>query len=142
MYYVDASAFPYTVERRTAPRPEGPWSGPSPVRGIAAPPERMLWHLDAFQDDGATVLLLDTTEVYRTRAGGQLFVAVSEDGVTFRQGAKPLLGPSSGWDRSIYRSCCLPSQREGRKVYTVWYSAWGPELGWRLGLTEVAPAPR
>jgi hypothetical protein len=135
MYYVDASAFPYAVRRRTAPRPEGPWSEPAAVQGVAAPPDRMLWHLDAFKDGPDTVLLLDTTEVYHTQSGGQLFVAVSRDGLSFRRGAAPLLNPSGGWDRSIYRACCLPM---GRKGYALWYSAWGPELGWRLGYTEVA----
>lgn len=138
MYYVDASAYPYTVRRRTAAKPQGPWSPPREVAGVAAPGDRMLWHLDAFKDGEDTVLLLDATAIYRTQEGGELFIATSRDGLAFRQAGKPLLAGSGGWDRSIYRSCCLPLLREGRKVYTLWYSAWGPDLGWRLGRAEVA----
>jgi len=139
MYYVDASSYPYVVRRRTAAQPRGPWSPPSAVRGVEPPAERMLWHLDAFRDGDATLLLLDTTAEYRTREGGQLFLAVSGDGVTFRRGARPVLEGSNGWDQSIYRSCCLPIERAGKKVYGLWYSAWGPDLGWRLGYTEIVP---
>lgn len=130
MYYVDASQFPYVIRRRTAHRAEGPWSPPREVRGIQPPPGRMLWHLDAFPWQGATVLLVDTTAVYRTQEGGQLWLAVAADGLTFTRGPAPVLAGSQGWDRSLYRSCCLPL---GGGRFGLWYSAWGPDLGWRLG---------
>ena len=136
MYYVDSSEFPYVIRRRTAPRPEGPWPAPEPVRGVAAPAHQMLWHLDAFRWQGATVLLVDTTEIYRTQEGGQLFFAVSADGLAFTRGERPVLAPSGGWDRSLYRSCCVPAA-QGR--LSIWYSAWGPDSGWRLGFTQVDP---
>jgi hypothetical protein len=143
LYYVDSSAYPYVVRRRTASNPEGPWSAAQPVTGIVPPPDRMLWHLDAFRYESATVLLLDTTAIYRTREGGQLYLAVSRDGAAFTRAAAPVLTFSQGWDRSIYRSCALPMVREGRAFLALWYSAWGPEAGWRLGYTETAtPAAR
>jgi len=132
MYYVDASQFPYAIRRRTAPKAEGPWSPPRAVRGILPPPGRMLWHLDAFPWRGRTVLLVDTTAVYRTQEGGQLWLAVSGDGLAFARGAAPVLAGGPGWDRSLYRSCCLPL---GGGRFGLWYSAWGPDLGWRLGFT-------
>lgn len=135
MYYVDASAYPYAVRRRTAPQPQGPWSAPEAVRGLEAPRDRMLWHLDAFRDGEATVLLVDATAVYRTQEGGELFFAVSRDGLAFHRAEAPVLAGGGGWDRSIYRSCCLPETREGRRFYAIWYSAFGPS-GWRLGYTE------
>jgi len=134
MYYVDSSEFPYVIRRRRAPRAEGPWSAPEPVRGVAAPAHQMLWHLDAFRWRGATVLLVDTTEIYRTQEGGQLFFAVSADGLAFTRGERPVLAPSAGWDRSLYRSCCVPV---GQGRLAIWYSAWGPDSGWRLGFTQV-----
>jgi len=134
MYYVDAAQFPYVIRRRTAPRAEGPWSPAREVDGIAPPPHRMLWHLDAFPFRGATVLLVDTTAVYRTQEGGQLFLAVSGDGLDFTRGAEPVLSGGDGWDRSLYRSCCLPM--DGGKSFALWYSAWGPDLGWRLGFVR------
>jgi len=134
MYYVDSSEFPYVIRRRTAARAEGPWSAAEPVRGIAAPGHQMLWHLDAFRWRGATVLLVDTTEIYRTQEGGQLFFAVSADGLRFTRGERPVLAPGGGWDRSLYRSCCVPL---GGDRLAIWYSAWGPESGWRLGFTSV-----
>jgi hypothetical protein len=140
MYYVDSSAFPYTVRRRTATSPQGPWSAPREVTGVAAPEGRMLWHLDAFKDGPDTLLLLDATDVYRTQEGGRLIFASSKDGLAFRQAPRPVLAGSAGWDRSIYRSCCLPETKNGHKVYSIWYSAWGPE-GWRLGFTELAGDP-
>lgn len=143
MYYVDASAYPYAVRRRTAPKPEGPWSPPRDVTGLAAPRDRMLWHLDAFRDGDATLLLLDTTAVYRTREGGALTLAVSHDGLAFTQAAHPVLEGGPGWDRSLYRSCCVPVREGGMVSYRFWYSAWGPERGWRLGVTALAlPAGR
>ena len=135
MYYVDSSQFPYVIRMRTAAKPEGPWSGPAAIQGVSAPGHRMLWHLDAFRFEGATVLLIDTTEIYRTQAGGQLYFAVSSDGLRFTRAQAPVLAGSQGWDGSIYRSCCLPMA--GGKGLALWYSAWGPELGWRLGLTQV-----
>jgi hypothetical protein len=133
MYYVDSSSFPYVIRRRSAARPEGPWSEPREVTGIQAPAHKMLWHLDAFRWRGGTVLLVDTTEIYRTQDGGQLFFAVSADGLAFTRGEKPVLAPGPGWDRSLYRSCCVPvGDRLG-----LWYSAWGPDLGWRLGFAWV-----
>lgn len=141
LYTVDTAAYPYQVNRRTAAKPEGPWSAPEPVRGLAPPPGRMLWHLDAFRDRGRTILLLDCTEVYQTQAGGQLVFATSSDGLNFRQAPAPVLTGSSGWDRSIYRSCCLPERNGGQTAYRIWYSAWGPDLGWQVGQTvaEVPP---
>lgn len=136
MYYVDSSAYPFVIRHRTARLPAGPWSEARPVTGLAAPADRMLWHLDAFRYRGATVLLVDTTAIYKTTEGGELYLAVSEDGAAFTRGAAPVLTYSAGWDRSIYRSCALPVVREGRERLAIWYSAWGPELGWRLGYTE------
>lgn len=141
LYTVDTAAYPYQVRRRTAAQPEGPWSAPEPVVGLEPPPGRMVWHLDAFQDGGRTVLLLDCTEVYRTQAGGQLVFASSVDGRVFRQAAAPVLTGSMGWDRSIYRACCLPERKGDRVTYRIWYSAWGPDLGWQLGQTVADAAP-
>jgi len=135
MYYVDSSQFPYVIRRRTAPRAEGPWSAAREVQGISAPPHQMLWHLDAFPFQGATVLLVDSTEIYRTQEGGHLFLAASSDGLAFTQGARPVLANTDGWDRSIYRSCCLPMA--GGQALSLWYSAWGPDLGWRVGYTRI-----
>jgi hypothetical protein len=142
LYYVDSSAYPFVIRHRTAQHPEGPWSPPQPVTGIQPPPERMLWHLDAFHRKGTTVLLVDTTAIYKTMEGGQLYLAVSRDGSAFTRGAAPVLDGSSGWDRSLYRSCALPLVRDGKVFLGLWYSAWGPDLGWRLGYTEAAsPGP-
>jgi hypothetical protein len=138
LYYVDSSSYPYVIRRRTAARPEGPWSEPQAVRGIDPPEHKMLWHLDAFRWRGATVLLVDVTEIYRTQEGGQLFFAVSADGLGFTRAPRPVLAPGPGWDRSLYRSCCVPVG-DGLEI---WYSAWGPEAGWRLGHAEVRlPGP-
>jgi len=104
------------------------------VQGVEAPPHKMLWHLDAFLFQGSTVLLVDTTEIYRTQDGGQLFFAVSADGLRFTRAKRPVLASSGGWDSSMYRSCCLPM---GGNRFAIWYSAWGPELGWRVGFTQV-----
>ncbi|HLO65670.1 MAG TPA: hypothetical protein VK188_01535 [Holophaga sp.] len=134
LYYVDASAYPYTVRRRTAPRPEGPWSPPMAVTGLSTPEDRMIWHLDAFREGDAVALLLNTTAVYRTREGGALVLALSRDGLAFTPAGRPLLGGTPGWDRSIYRSCCVPLAGGGHRIY---YSAWGPGLGWRLGLAAL-----
>jgi hypothetical protein len=142
MYYVDSSAYPFVIRHRTALRPEGPWSAALPVTGIAPPPERMLWHLDAFRYQGSTVLLVDTTAIYKTMEGGQLWLAVSRDGTAFTRGAAPVLTFSQGWDSSIYRSCALPMVRGGHPTLAIWYSAWGPGLGWRLGYTETVAAAR
>jgi hypothetical protein len=138
MYYVDASSYPYAIRRRTAERPEGPWSPAREVQGIAPPPGRMLWHLDAFPLPGATVLLVDITAVYRTQAGGALYFAVSADGLRFTRAPEPVLAGSSGWDSTIYRSCCLPLA--GGRAFAIWYSAWGADLGWRLGFTRLSIA--
>ena len=142
LYYVDSSAYPYVIRRRTATRPEGPWSEPLPVTGISAPEGRMLWHLDAFRYQGQTVLLVDSTAIYKTMEGGQLFLATAADGSHFTRGRLPVLDGSPGWDRSLYRSCALPMVRDGREFLAIWYSAWGPELGWRLGYTEAAGPSR
>jgi len=136
MYYVDSSGYPPVIRRRTAARPEGPWSGPLPVTGVAPPPDRMIWHLDAFRYQGRTVLLVDTTAIYKTSEGGELYLAASADGAAFTRAAGPLLSFSRGWDRSIYRSCALPLGDPER--LGIWYSAWGPDLGWRLGYTEAS----
>jgi hypothetical protein len=138
MYYVDAASYPYRIRRRTAPRAEGPWSAPRAVRGVDPPPGRMIWHLDAFPWQGATVLLVDTTAVYRTQAGGALYFAVADDGLAFTRAEAPVLAGTPGWDASLYRSCCLPLAGGG---FGIWYSAWGPELGWRLGFTRFRPLP-
>lgn len=135
MYYVDAASYPYAIRRRTAPRAEGPWSAPQAVRGVDPPPGRMLWHLDAFPWQGATVLLVDTTAVYRTQAEGALYFAVAQDGLAFTRAPAPVLAGTGGWDRSLYRACGLPLAGGG---VGIWYSAWGPELGWRLGFTRLA----
>jgi len=137
MYYVDSSSYPYALRRRASARPEGPWSEPSAVTGIAPPAGRMLWHLDAFRHGDATVLLVNTTEIYRTQEGGQLFFAVAQDGAHFTRAAQPVLSGSDRWDRSLYRSCCVPLPGDR---FAIWYSAWGPDLGWRLGCTEVTLA--
>ena len=136
LYYVDSSGYPFLIRRRTAQHPEGPWSAALPVTGIAPPAERMLWHLDAFRYQGSTVLLVDATAIYKTMEGGQLYLAVSQDGTAFTRGAAPVLSFSQGWDSSLYRSCALPLRRSGQEILGIWYSAWGSALGWRLGYTE------
>lgn len=138
MYYVDSVAYPYVIRRRSAARPEGPWSTPKAVTGIAPPPERMLWHLDAFPCEGGTALLVDCTEIYRTQSGGQLFLATSADGLAFVRAAQPVLSGSAGWDRSIYRSCCVALPGPEGTTWAIWYSAFGPD-GWRLGRTDLPP---
>jgi len=98
----------------------------------------MLWHLDAFPYEGGTALLVDSTGIYRTQSGGQLFFATSADGLTFVRAAQPVLSGSAGWDRSIYRSCCVALAGAEGTTWAIWYSAFGPE-GWRLGRTDLPP---
>ena len=138
MYYVDSSAYPFVIRHRKASHPEGPWELAPPITGIEPPPDRMLWHLDAFRDGERTVLLVDTTAIYKTTEGGQLYLAESRDGTQFTRAAAPVLSFSKGWDSSLYRSCALPLVRNGKERLGIWYSAWGPGLGWRLGYTETS----
>lgn len=143
MYYAtDPDGSGGVIGYRTAPAATGPWSAesiatyPTPTYGQTG--RHTPWHLDAFNHNGSTYLLINED----AQGGRNLRLAVSSDRTSFTPAPDPLMlnGSPTQWDGGnpgLYRSSLII--RPGGDLMRIWYSAHGA-LGWRLGYTEIPTA--
>lgn len=121
---------PNTCIYRTAPSPTGPWSAPVTCT-MPIPAGRDLWHISVHKAFGLYfALVVDTIEA-SAGGGSRLYLGISSDGLTWRMGRSPILGPRAGsWDSGqIYRA----SMVEIAGQLHVWYSA--ASSVWHTGRT-------
>lgn len=91
-----------------------------------------LWHMDIIEDDGKTVLL----GMAKTSASGAvnqkwtLFLATSDDNITYTTPAVVIRGNPYGWDKQIYRSSIVKVDGE----YRIYYSAQNEKQKHGLGI--------
>ena len=91
-----------------------------------------LWHMDIIEDSGKTVLL----GMAKTSASGAinqkwtLFLATSDDNITYTTPAVVIRGNPYGWDKQIYRSSIVKVDGE----YRIYYSAQNEKQKHGLGI--------
>lgn len=140
MWYVDGSASPYKVYRRTCTTPDGTWSAKTQVT-MTAPIGRDIWHLSAVYDGSSYHAFITLADQGSSATNTTLIYASSADGLTWVLDAQNLLGPGGAgtWDAGeIYRSCAIKTT----SGFDLWYSARNQNVSptiWHIGRTTVTP---
>lgn len=84
------------------------------------------WHIDVIEDNGKTVLLT----MCKSGTEWSLFLATSDDNVTFTTPKLVMIGNPYGWDTRLYRSCIVNIDGE----YRIYYSAQNEAQKYGLGI--------
>jgi len=82
------------------------------VTGNAGEP----WHMDAHRVGGEWQILV----VDGGSGGGDLWAAVSNDGLNFKAGPSLIARTSGAWDAVYYKSCFVPAVRNGLAGWDTW----------------------
>lgn len=137
MWYVDGSASPYKLYRRTCATPDGTWS--AATQCIAPIPPgfiKDLWHLDMILSGGTYYMFMTLAD---KGTGGQktiLWLYRGTDGLSFLPDMNYLLIPSqsTGWDNErIYRATAIKTAGG----FDLWYSAFKIDGTCGIGRTTV-----
>ncbi|MBD1537760.1 hypothetical protein HC749_06185 [Arthrobacter sp. S13_S34] len=129
MYVVDGKATPRTLYRMSAAGPEGPWSAPEVVTitGSTESP----WHIDVHRVGDEWHMLAQGGGP----SGGDLFAAVSGDGLSFTAAPHALIPRFSGTDNCYYKSCFIPAVVDGKIGWDAWLTGFGRPH--KIGRTRV-----
>lgn len=84
------------------------------------------WHIDVIEDNGKTVLLV----MCKSGTEWSLFLATSEDNITFAMPKLAMVGNPYGWDNQLYRSSIVNVDGE----YRIYYSAQDVKQRYGLGV--------
>lgn len=84
------------------------------------------WHLDVIEDNGNTVLLV----MCKSGTTWSLFLATSDDNITFTTPELVMIGNPYGWDTRLYRSSIVNVGGE----YRIYYSAQNEIQKYGLGV--------
>ena len=107
MYAVDILATPYKVVRSTRATNDT-WSALQTVAIMGGASAAQPWHIDVHKvGDEWQMLVTDSSE-----RGGDLWAAVSHDGLNFAAGSK-FVARGTGWNSAYYKSCFVPATQEG-----------------------------
>ncbi|MGE5396647.1 MAG: heparinase II/III family protein [Chitinophagales bacterium] len=130
------------IQRRVADDPQGPWSSPENILLIHNLPNNMIpWHINVtkHQDDFEFIIvMLDKKKV----EPNTLYYARNHKGKIILLDDNPLLRPSKqGWDnKTLYQSSLVPILQSKQFVgYSLYYSAYGTNTGWKIGITTLSP---
>ena len=103
----------------TATAPEGPWVNPTPVTYTGATNRRTGQPWDPYHAD--VIVGPDGRFWMLGQASGELFPAVSTDGVTWTTGPALLAGRNGRWDQGPYRAT-MTAHENGTHM-RMWYSS-------------------
>jgi hypothetical protein len=114
MHAVNILPSPRRIVRTTAPAPQGPWSPVQTctVTGNTGNP----WHIDVHKVGGEWQALV----VDGGSGGGDLWAAVSNDGLNFTAGPNFISRLSGQWDSVFYKSCFVPAVKDGLAGWDAW----------------------
>lgn len=93
-----------------------------------------LWHIDVIEDNGKTVLLAmckGNTNLTQKEQSWSLFLATSDDNITFSTPTLVMAGNPYGWDKQLYRSSIVNVDGE----YRIYYSAQDEKQRHGLGIS-------
>lgn len=144
MWAVDSRPAKNVLRRYTAAGPTSTFSAADECQ-LPPPEGKYLWHVDVQRHAGAYWMLahiLDGDD--EAWNGGEIYVATSLDGRTWKRDRFPLLGKRhvGVWDFRCYRSCWQP---DGSGGWNIWYAGHdsvnsvGPD--WEIGYTSIASYP-
>jgi len=140
MYTIDSQVAPgtqRTLQRRTAPSPEGTWSSVTNCTyiGAAAGVGSGIWHIDVIKTATGYHAVASTAP----GAGGVLWFLTSVDGLTWWVSLSNLLGLGAGaaWDSGMLYRSSMTAVGTG---YSLWYAATNGDDGatWGIGRTTIA----
>lgn len=132
MYAVDIVGSQRLV-RYTAPAVTGPWSAGTNcvITGNTGVP----WHVDIHNVNGEWQALV----MSGGGAGGDVYAAVSNDGINFTASANLLARYAGSWDSVYYKSCFIPAVKDGLEGWDAWIGSGDfAASGQRVGRTFVA----
>lgn len=140
-YAVDIVPRPYTVVRLQAASLAGfKGATPQPVKitGNSGQP----WHIDVHRVSGLWHMLVQDGGPN----GGDLWVAVSADGLDFQAGSPCIKRGVSQWDSVYYKSCFVPAVKNGVLGWDTWltgasFAASGSIMGRSFIGFSGSPAP-
>lgn len=117
------------LQRRTATSPSGTWSTVTSCTLSSKPSGLTPWHSSVVFDSNGFFY------AFVAEQWDDLYLLVSDDGITFQCAPTPLLqNGGSGWDSgNLYRACAL-TKGTG---FDLWYSARGSDGTWHTGKTIV-----
>jgi len=119
MYAVDILATPHRVVRSIRAT-DGIWSALETVAITGGASTTQPWHIDVHKVGDAWHMLVTDGGP----SGGDLWAAVSEDGLNFAAGPK-LVARGPGWNSAYYKSCFLPATRNGVAGWDAWLGGLG-----------------
>lgn len=142
MWTVDTKTSPRTIRMRTTDTITGTWSDPVATDLSLITPTTEIWHLDVNYVDGKYYMLA-SVGITGSPRGGQLYLAISDNGLNWTVAENPVLeGDSNSWDKLIYRASLLPYTVNNHLNFKVWYSCDGgtsnDALLWKIGYTELS----
>lgn len=113
------------------------WTEPKSLENTFIQNGYLPWHLDVkyIPSKNKYVCILSAYPAGGDSRHTDLFLATSDDGITWKTYSKPILSTKKGsWDDDfIYRSSFCYDEKTD--VFSLWYSA-GLSKGWLLGYTE------
>jgi hypothetical protein len=135
MYYIDASASPYHLYKRTCATPDGTWSTAISC-GMTAPTGKDIWHLCMVYDSGQYFAFVVVCTAGTTGTATLIYFATSKDGQSFVMSKNYLLthGAAAAWDETaVYQGSAIKSATG----FEFWYSAYNSAAAWHIGYTTV-----
>lgn len=136
MYAVDIRSTPFKVVRSTVDKLGGVWSSLDTVTLTGTAPQP--WHIDVHRVGGEWQMLMVDTD----SGGGDLWAAVSKDGLNFTLSPSKLLARGTGWNSRYYKSCFLPTVKGGLSGWDMWVGGSGFNAGGSIiGRTFVSLTP-
>lgn len=142
LWTVDTKTSPRTIRMRTSDSLTQNWSAGQATNLTLINNNYEIWHLDVVYVDFKYYMLASVGLAGAPR-GGNLYLAVSSDGLTWEMANSPILqGQSNSWDELIYRSTLLVSPVGDYLNFKIWYSSDGgtadDNLFWRIAYSEVS----
>lgn len=119
MYAVDILATPYRVVRSVRAT-NGTWSALRTVTITGGASATRPWHIDVHNVGNEWHMLV----MDGGASGGDLWAAVSRDGLAFTAGPK-FVARGTGWNSAYYKSCFIPATKDGVAGWDAWLGGLG-----------------
>lgn len=114
-YAVDIVPAPYTVVRLQASTLAG-LKGATPQKVNIAGNSGRPWHIDVHRASGLWQMLVQDGGPN----GGDLWAAISTDGINFQAGPACIKRNAGQWDSIYYKSCFVPATKNGAVGWDTW----------------------
>ncbi len=140
VWTVDTKTSPRTIRMRTSDSITASWSEAQATDLTLINGDKEIWHLDVTFIDNKYYMLASVGPSGYPR-GGELYLAVSDNGINWNLASKPVLvGANNSWDELLYRATILVNPVNDQLNFKCWYSSDGGTASdnnyWMIGYTS------